>query len=68
MSTKNTTPCKEIVIGWPHYIGVKDASRHGIGDIIMGEEQACIPTVFRLDWPDDIRELFHKVNITNSDL
>ena len=55
-------------MGWPHYIGVKDASSHGIGGIIMGEEKACKPTVFRLAWPDDIKELFHKGNITNSDL
>ena len=34
----------------------------------MGEGKACIPTVFRLDWPNDINELFHKSNIKNSDL
>ena len=39
MSTKNPTPCKELVTGCPHYIGVKDASSHGIGGIIMGEEK-----------------------------
>ena len=41
MSTKNTAPCKEIVTGWPHYIGVKDASSHRIGGIIMGEGKSC---------------------------
>ena len=55
LSTKNPTPCKELVTGWPHYIGVKDASRHGIGGIIMGEEKECIPTVFCLAWPEDIK-------------
>ena len=55
-------------MGWPNYIGVKDASRHGIGGIITGEEKSCTPTVFRLAWPEDINELFHKGNITNSDL
>ena len=34
----------------------------------MGEVKACIPTVFRLDWTDDIKDLFHKGNITNPDL
>ena len=34
----------------------------------MGEGKACIPTVFRLAWPEDIKELFHKGNITKSDL
>ena len=57
MSTKNPTPCKELVTGWPHYIGVKDASIHGIGGIIMGEEKSCIPKVFHLAWPEDIKDL-----------
>ena len=68
LSTKNPTPCKELVTGWPHYIGVKDAYSHGIGGIIMGKGKACTPTVFCLAWPDDIKELFHKANIKNSDL
>ena len=34
----------------------------------MGEGKACIPTVVRLAWSDDVKELFHKGNITNSDL
>ena len=53
LSTKNPTPCKELVTGWPHYIGDKDASIHRIGVIIMGEGKACTPTVFCLAWPDD---------------
>ena len=68
MSTKNKTPCKELVTGWPHYIGAKDAYSHGIGSIIMGEGKSCIPIVFCLAWPYDIKELFHKGNIKNSDL
>ena len=34
----------------------------------MGEGKSCIPTVFRLACPDDIKEFFHKGDITNSDL
>ena len=34
----------------------------------MGVGKAYIPKVFLLDWPDDIKEFFHKGNITNSDL
>ena len=34
----------------------------------MGEEKTCTPKVFRLAWPDDIKELFHKGNITKSNL
>ena len=68
MATKNTTPCKELVTGWPNCTGVKDASSHGIGGIIIGEEKSCIPMVFCHAFPEDIKELFHKGNITNSDL
>ena len=32
----------------------------------MGEGKACIPTVFRLAWPEDIKEIFHKGDITKS--
>ena len=32
----------------------------------MGEGKACTPTVFCLAWPEDINELFHKGDITNS--
>ena len=67
MPTKFTTPCKELVTEWPHYIGVKDASSNGIGGIIIGEDKEFIPTVFRLSWPDYFKELFHTGNITNSD-
>ena len=55
-------------MGWPHYIGVKDASSHVIGGIIMGEEKTCTPIVFHLAWLDDTKELFHKGDITNLDL
>ena len=32
----------------------------------MGKGKACIPAVFCLAWPDDIKELFRKGNIKNS--
>ena len=34
----------------------------------MGKEKAYIPKVFCLTWAEDIKELFHKGDITNSDL
>ena len=46
----------------------------GAGGIICGEGQACIPTVFRLEWPDWVKEQVLKTNagkngdLTNSDL
>ena len=65
---KNPTLCKELVTCWPNYIGVKDASSRRIGSIIMGKGKSCIPTVFRVAWPYDIKELFRKGDITNLDL
>ena len=53
---------------WPYYIGVKDSSRHGAGGIIVGEDKACVPTVFRFAWPQGIQELYYKEVITNLDL
>ena len=52
------TPHKELVTGWPHYIGVKDESKHGVGGIIVVEDKACVPTVFSFAWPEDIQELY----------
>ena len=46
---------------------------HGVGGIVLGENKACIPTVFRYEWPDDIKaEINSDSNpdgkLTNSDL
>jgi hypothetical protein len=55
-------------------VGVKDALIHGVGGIIVGDEKACVPTVFRLEWPQDIKDEVLKTNAnkkgkqTNSDL
>ena len=52
---------------------MKDASGLGVGGVIIGEEEECVPTVFRAEWPDDIKaEINSKDNpngkLTNSDL
>ena len=39
LATKFPTPYKELVTVWPHYIGVKDASSHGVGGVIVSEEK-----------------------------
>jgi hypothetical protein len=41
---------------------------HGVGGVIFGENKACIPTVFRWEWPKEINDLYHNNAITNSDL
>ena len=35
-STKHPTPCGELVMGEPDFVGLTDASLHGVGGIIVG--------------------------------
>ena len=72
-STTRPTRCKELIVGWPDFIGVADALSHGIGGIVVGKNSSCIPTVFRFKWPDAIKTdllTFENPNgkLTNSDL
>jgi hypothetical protein len=72
-SVKHPTKCKDLVAGWPDYIGIVDASSHGMGGVILGELSPVPPTVFCLQWPADItNDLVTFENprgwITNSDL
>ena len=72
-SISNPTHCNSLVTGWPDYVGICDASKHGVGGILVGELRAAPPTVFRLEWPPDIQAaLVSDANpegtITNSDL
>ena len=72
-SVSSPTKCQSLVPGWPHIVGVADASKHGVGGVVIGERMAIPPTVFRFEWPDNIRaELVSEANpkgsITNSDL
>jgi hypothetical protein len=36
-STKDPTRCRELVLGWPDFIGIVDVSSHGVGGVVMGE-------------------------------
>jgi hypothetical protein len=36
-ATVAPTSCKELVNAWPEFVGVKDASKHGVGGVIVGE-------------------------------
>jgi hypothetical protein len=61
-------------MGEPEFVGVKDASMEGVGGFVMGNTKECIPTVFRMQWPEDIKKEVAKTmakeggTITNSDL
>ena len=62
------TRCRELVGGWPDYIGVCDASLHGAGGVTFGKNDECVPTVFRWEWSQDVKERYKSEEITNSDL
>jgi hypothetical protein len=67
------TKCRNLVTGWPDYVGITDASGHGLGGVIIGENKEVPPVVFRLQWPADITaSIVSDTNpngsITNSDL
>jgi hypothetical protein len=73
-ATLRPPKCSELVMGAPDFVGVKDASVHGVGGIVIGENMACVPTVFRMEWPEWVKEEVRKTNcgkggsLTNSDL
>jgi len=67
------TKCSQLVAGWPDYVGVMDASGHGVGLVITGAKKGCPPTVARFQWPADITASIvsddnPEGTITNSDL
>ena len=53
---------------WPDYIGVCDASSHGVGGVIVGKNNDFVPIVFRWEWPQDVKESYTSKVITNSNL
>ena len=72
-TVSSPTLCKNLVPGWPDYVGITDASGHGLGGVIVGECNGVPPTVFRLEWPEDIKQSIvtddnPNGTITNSDL
>lgn len=72
-TVSSPTKCRNLVTGWPDFVGITDASGHGLGGVIIGERRAATPVVFRLQWPQDISDnIVSDANpngtITNSDL
>jgi hypothetical protein len=39
-SVSMPTRCANLVTGWPDYVGITDASGHGIGGVIIGKNRA----------------------------
>ena len=62
-STHKPVHCRELTIRWPNYIGIVNASSHGMGGVIIGKLSGCVLTVFRWQWPKEIRN--HLVSVDN---
>ena len=67
------TQCKELVSGEPGFIGCCDAAKQGAGGAWFGGTNFLRPTVWRIEWPQDIQDRFWSADnpqgdITNSDL
>jgi hypothetical protein len=72
-SIQISTQCKDLVLGWPDFIGIINALSHSVGGVVVGELSALPPTVFRFQWPSDISQDLVSFNnpkgkINNSDL
>ena len=62
-----------MVPGDPEVAGIVDASKEGAGGVVFGMTLACVPTVFRMEWPQEVRNQLQTEDnpegtITNSDL
>ncbi len=49
------TQCHVLTCGCLDYIGIVDASGHGVGGVILGELAKCTHSVFRWEWQDNIK-------------
>jgi hypothetical protein len=67
-SSDSPTRCRELIGGWPDYIGACDALLHGVGGVIFGENEACVPSVFRWEWSQEVKDAYRAKKISNSDL
>ncbi len=45
-----------------------NALSHRVGGVIVGKNEACIPTVFHWEWPQEVKDLFYEGHISNSNL
>ena len=53
-SFREPTRCRELTSRWPDFVGIVDASSHGVGGVVFGENSECVPTVFRWQWPKEV--------------
>ena len=64
----NPTLAKELIPGDPDYIGLMDSSRGGAGGVWLSGASKISATVWRVEWPAEIREALDQKRITINDL
>ncbi len=72
-ATLPSTPCCELITVWPLFVRIKDASKHGMGRVVIGKNLGCTPTIFCVAWPEDIQQALISLanpqgSLTNSEL
>ena len=62
------TRARELLPASPDYVGLKDASRDGAGGVWLSGNKRLAATVWRIEWPDWIKELLDDGAITINEL
>ena len=57
LALSRPTNVKQLVPGEPEVAGIVDASKEGVGGVVFGITVKCKPTVFRMEWPEEVKEL-----------
>ena len=65
---KEPTLAKELVPSSPDYVGLVDASGEGTGGVWLSEKSTLPATVWRLEWPAEVKDAFQRGQITINDL
>ena len=55
--TKEPAKYKQLATGDPYFVGIIYAAKEGTGGVVVGGKDACVPTVFRLEWSHNVQDL-----------
>ena len=62
------TKAKELMPASPDYVGLVDASGEGVGGVWLSGNKRIPATVWRLEWPDEIKKALKNATLTINDL
>lgn len=67
-ATTNPTKCSRLVPGQSDFLGYVDACGTGVGGAWVSGAKDIQPTVWRIEWPEQIKQLFADGKLTINDL